>query len=52
MAQPAFERLDDGRLVRKDCLGPGVAQSSPNGSGSKQATGDLQREGNGLVLGR
>jgi hypothetical protein len=52
MAQPVFERLDDGRRVRKDCWVRPSRKAAPNGIGSKKATGDLQREGNGLVLGR
>ena len=51
MAQSVFERLDDGLCVRKDRWVRASRKAAPNSIGSKKVTGDLQREGNGLVLG-
>jgi hypothetical protein len=43
--------LDDGLRVRKDCWVQASRKAAPNGIESKKPTGDLQREGKGLVSG-
>jgi hypothetical protein len=51
MAQPVIERLDNGLRARKDCWIHASRKAAQNGIGSKKPTGDLQRQGKGLVLG-
>jgi hypothetical protein len=51
MAQPVFERSDNGLRARKDCWIQASRKAAQNGIGSKKPAGDLQRQGKGLVLG-